>query len=539
MGNFIKINNEEIAKITKYPAVVSLAGNPNFIQFESTKESKDTALAYIIKLNDVMLASTQIVFNRGDKGDPITINGVSGTKEIGRNTFNINMDIGITAENLMKCLMKEPFLKTNFKFSLEFDKRSDGNIQPAHSIYLYPMKTTGSNDITINGIDDNFALIIKESVNANPDATDTIRKANSNCEIELSIHRNNELFPGQNDELKLGSDSISISKTYVDQPIWFDLNALFSNQQRYSNKFLNADSWCNTGTMTDLRFVARRYDGIDYEAFYISDPLFTVTGYRRNLEENSLAPYVFNLVQQNSFKPLTNMPTLTHVKGQTQYFNFILADPARKIRKEAKTELGILYRLYTQSGKYIGEVEDNKQLAADFDPINTIRLHLDEMLDAHPQKEKIGRITAQLICDKKVMSEPMTFHILPEFLYKVNDFAFLNALGGWSSFNFGGTMHNEFKAKANTIYKTQTPNHSISSEIEAIYNKESDEQFVVETTPLTAQVAEWLKELSASIAVYELSSKRYVIVDDLSIKHNTKDDLFVLQMKYHYSDSYN
>ncbi|SBW07338.1 hypothetical protein KL86DYS2_13146 [uncultured Dysgonomonas sp.] len=57
--------------------------------------------------------------------------------------------------------------------------------------------------------------------------------------------------------------------------------------------------------------------------------------------------------------------------------------------------------------------------------------------------------------------------------------------------------------------------------------------------PVRREVCNWFKEMSASRMVYELATQRYIIVDEMNIKPNSKDELYRVEMKYHYSDSYN
>ena len=133
----------------------------------------------------------------------------------------------------------------------------------------------------------------------------------------------------------------------------------------------------------------------------------------------------------------------------------------------------------------------------------------------------------------------MKYNVVPECLNRTNEFAFLNRLGGWDSFNFGGTWSTEFKTDVSTIYKTLLPDYKISSEIESVFKKEVEEQFVIQSDMVDYETVEWLRELAASKVVYELDTLRYVIVDDLTLKYNDDEDTYQVEMKYHFSDTFN
>jgi hypothetical protein len=169
--------------------------------------------------------------------------------------------------------------------------------------------------------------------------------------------------------------------------------------------------------------------------------------------------------------------------------------------------------------------------------INTIELGLDRQIENHENAtgKKVGKVEVSLCCNEIEVSEALVFGIEPEYSQIVSDFAFLNRLGGWDSFNFGGTSSVEFRTKGVTVYKTLTPDSGISDQRESVAQRSVEEQLSVKTLPLNRNVMEWLRELSGATVVYELKTKRAVIIDELALKYNSKDDLFQAEMKYHYS----
>lgn len=532
-----------IAKI-KEPDVMSLTSNPNYVVFESrttTSNTKNVTFALEVKGNPAEITDPkqQTQFEITDNTNtPYLFYGTKNETEVSDRVFSLATDKAVLAENIRACLLQNLYIKRNFNLIIPLTSSGTANgtvIQfiPKGIGKQYSFGFTNKATAGFYNLPQGAPTYITNN--------DSINNDKGKCEIELDIYNNTGIFPGCDDGITFGQPVISLSKAYTNRPLWFDVNAVMSNQKNYSNAFLESDGWCDTGTVCDMRFVAKRFDGLDHETFYISDILYMLTGYNRNLEQTKLIDtqqtgYVYDAVKSNMIRPLTRQPWLTHIEGQTQYFNFVLSDARHN---EYYYDIDICYTLKSQSGIGLGTVRAHKQKGNLLHVVNTVRLDIDSVIAGHANGDRVGRVEVSLYRGDTCISEPLTFHILPGCLYKVNDFAFLNSMGGWSSFNFGYSEQTEFKTKANVISKTQTPASGISSEIESVFNKTVEEQFTVQTMPMKAEVAEWLKEMSASIAVYELSTKRYIIVDDLDIKHNTKDDLFTIQMKYHYSDSYN
>lgn len=465
------------------------------------------------------------------------------------------------AESLFNCLTKNEFLSEKFELTLP-PMVKDGNLVKGDTIYI---KSKGCGDEytfsiqadeSVGQADFENALFKIPKDTGESYSTDTISEGNSSVEIQIDMYKDADIFPGQDGKpdtnKKMGTYVTSLSKAYFGQPLWFNINLLDSKQ--FATDFLSEsyqNTWFDTGTANKFRYVAKRFiankEKYGKETFYYSDVFYTLSGYDRTLEKNDLSAYVFDAYinnAENPVKPLTSQPTLFHSKGQHQFFNFIFADRDREEDDYRKNfNIGLTYKLYSQSGRFIQEIRTQTTGKQQMGIANTTVLDIDRLTADH---NNVGIVEVYLSIQYYPgpeppiqVSHPLTFRILPPCLHKVNDFAFLNRLGGWSSFNFAGTEENEFKATANTFHRTQLPGFDKSSQLEAVYNKTVEEKFTVQSMPVTREVAEWLKELSSSKAVYELSTGRYVIVDELTIKPNSKDDLFRLDMKYRYSDMYN
>lgn len=592
------IVNNSIAKITAEPDKVSFSSNPNFVEFSrldrSDKNKKVDVYLKIINGGigiDKPVSARTSVFNNMETerlgNDTVTpdidfidelppsvilppdlkpleirvipvpfrisiietktnivhtFEGTDDLKELNDKKFYtfrktkkpLKSQLLKSAESLRECFFKNTFLRSNFEITLVLE-----NGKPIPAIHIQSKGVGEEYEFKISMDEDLKSVMTYNDSVFNSKSNDSISSGFSNTEIQLFVQKDSGVFLGQDDKpdkMNVGAYIATLSKSYIGDPLWFDVNVL--KAPVFSTDFLSSDSWCNAGTVQDYRFYAKRYisDTRKYEndLFYYSDVLYNITGYKRNLEEIDLSDYIYYTDRNNIIKPLTHQPELFHIKGQSQYFNFILSDPNHQTNN---IEIAVCYDLFSKSGRKLGDsrIGQHKTTNQSLHIVNTLKLDIDDFLI----DDNVGYVEVFLTANNKKISYPLCFNILPEHLYNVHDFAFLNSLGGWSSFNFAGTTSSDFKTSTETIYKTQAPNYSISSEIESVHSKEVTEKYTVQTMPLTARVYDWLKELSSSVAVYELSTKRYVIVDELNIKQNTKDDLFVLEMKYHYSDSYN
>ncbi len=544
----MKQTTTEIAVVDN-PITFSLAGNPNFIRFRSLDSETKSATVdvyLILKTNTIGEASFSITDQRATTN--LSFRGTDDPKNIGADRFYISKKSKeITLENIKACLMKNAFLRDNFILStspLQKDRirivsrRSGGR-------YAFTFATTAPNVFAISG--NPLHTINQDSISRNPEYAKIANPASNvpadydeDCEIHLEVYADTGVLPGKDGtptDSNMGVLQTTLTKNYLGDPLWFDVNTVVADKGTAPR--LAADGWFDTGTCTDHRYVAKRYSGKDVMTFYYSDVCYVINGFRRTLDTNNLSPddgsaladYVYNTAARNTISPLSNRLEATHIRGQKQFFNFILCDKAT-----ADQQLSLRYKVASPSGVELGQTEKHQQGSKAFAIVNTIALDIDSLLDTYPNA---GHIEVSLCHNGDEVSRPLRFRILPEHLYGVKDFVFLNALGGWSSFSFGGRRQTEFSAAKTTSYRTRTPDSNTIDRIESVDGSEATEAFVVQSLPISPDVADWLKELSVSSAVYELSTGRYIVVDELNVKHTSKDDLLRLEMKYHYSDSYN
>lgn len=478
----------------------------------------------------------------------------SGMYETSDYTYRLTDSPLETAQNLREALLLCPFIRDNFKVSLSasiLGDSSEKSIELGTTIRLVALGVGRRYNFDIKLSDDNYKtdfmnLIEISGTDRKTSNPDSINEGTEACEIQLDIYSDTGILLGQDDGPDmddLGMYRTTLSKSYYNSPLWFDVNTM--QTERYHPPFVtNTEGvgkhpfgvWFDAGTVSDRRFVAKRVTRNLSESFYYSPVLYTLTGGVRNLDVNDLSDYVVSLsdLVQTATKParpLTNQPIISHVKGQTQHFNFILSDSRTA---DSIATIALEYELLTQSGVPIGRFVEHERRCSELPIVNTIIPDIDRFIDLYPN---VGTINLRLVSGEKVLTDPQIYNILPADLFRVNDFVFLNALGGWSSFNFGDQTQHDFKATASTYFQNQTPAGSRYSSIETVYKKVTDEKFIVRTMPVSLDTADWLKEIASSIAVYEQQTCRYVIVDELNVKYTNNDSFVRLEMKYHYSDS--
>ncbi|NDV69253.1 hypothetical protein [Dysgonomonas sp. 25] len=539
---------------TLWNTFVHVFGNPKDPVPQQTPQ-EDKRLEIVLTVTGKGLDSdkknvTEFNLVETNSGTIHTFRGTMEPKEMNSSTFYLGAKGGDDypswslqeiANSLKECLLRNSYLKSNFDISLPFQTDMSGNLGMGTAIRIVSKGFGQKYNFTIKPKDNalySHFLDVKP-ISEISASTDAISQGYSEIEIQMDMYKDTGIFLGEDPTNNgvPGTFVTTLSKAYLDAPVWFDLNAV--KPVKYSDTFLTAADWCDTGTVQDYRFIGKRLINDEQfytnDVFYMSDVLYTITGYDRNLEANDLTDYIYDVMANNTIRPLTRQPELPHIAGQAQYFNFLLSDKYHHQAANGCT-IGIRYELLTQSGTLITRVTAHEQSCKDLAIANTIRLDIDSLLALH---SNTGIVKVCLTRDGQVVSSPQIYNILPSHLYAVRDFAFLNSLGGWSTFNFSESSQTDFKSSGKTFNRTQQPRYTTSSVMEGVQYKSAEETFTVQTMAIRHELADWLKEMSVSPAVYEVATGRYIVVDDLTIKHSTKDTQVRVDMKYHYSDTYN
>lgn len=540
MGFFTNTSIADVVENKK----ITLAHNPNFMIFKNKNSIKVPVAINLTVVatyagGDEYPETTEFSIIEVSTGIKHTFRGTNKKENLNSNTFLLNSNQSITAENIRIALMKDSWLKNNFEITIPFDINGT-NIKNGNTIYITSKGAGEQFTFTFENLNSTFLRL-----NGNPESSsnsDSIDGGKGKTEIELELYSDTNCFLGVKDiptEADFGTYTTTLSKHYFQDELWFETNNLLSKKVNYKTDFLTSSDWVDTGTYSDYRYIAKTFDGETRTPFYISNVLYVLNGYDYTLNENDLTDYVYDTLYPTVVQPLTNAPDKNYVIGQTEYFNFILSDMQHNINITPEFNFGLTYKYYTPSGDYITTINKQNKNRKKMYVVNTVQLNPDIEGVEKSTNKTVGSFTVALNKDNTPISKELKYNVVPECLNRTNEFAFLNRLGGWDSFNFGGTWSTEFKTDASTVYKTLLPDYKISSEIESVFKKEIEEQFSIKSDIVDYNTVEWLRELAASKVVYELYSLKYVIVDDLNLKYNDDDDNYQVEMKYHYSDNFN
>lgn len=525
---------------------ITLSNNPNFITFES-KSNDYTPVTLSLTVRTTFAGSveypsqTLIELTETESGVKHIYQGTNNSKNVNDTTFLLNNDRSITAQNIRNTLMKDSFFSNNFDITIPFSINGS-TIDNGYVIYIISKNGGDKYKFSFDTLNTAFLAL-----NGNPNSSsnsDSIDGGKGNVEIELDVYEDTGVFLGESDaptNSDFGNFITTLSKSYYKESVWFETNTLMNKKIGYSNEFLYSDDWVDGGTSLNYRFVAKKYDGLNRIPFYISNVLYIFNGYDYTLNPNDISDYVYDGTKGfDVVKPLTNQPIKKYVDGQTEYFNFIFSDAQHSIDLSNEYNLGLTYRYFTQSGEYITSQTKHNKNRKQFNVVNTIKLEPNISAIEASANKVVGYFTIGLARNGSIVSDELRYDVIPSCYNKIMEFAFLNRLGGWDSFNFNGQWSNDFKLDESTnIFKTLLPNYNISDETESVYSKVMEEVFTVQSSSISYETVEWLKELAASKVIYELYTKRYVIIQDMNIKFNSKDNQYQIDMKYRFSDTIN
>lgn len=500
--------SKDIAVITE-PGIVSLSAVPNFVQFAS-KPAVKTYLEISIRVD--VTPSTQgdipvltVLQITDPSGTAHTFNGTPHTENVGGSTFYVAIDTADTAENLRLALLSDKWFAANYEVQIPFVWQSGSTANG--STLIIKSKGAGTDfNISISAPNDTggeaYTITNVSPLSVN---NDSISGEASTVEINLDIYIDPDVKLGQDDRplasSKIGAYVTTLQKTYAGVPLWFELNALFSQYAGY-NRPPDSFGWFDAGTLRTYRFTAK-VKGLNSFYFYQSNALFVLHGRTPVWDAPDLSQCVYD---GGTVQLLTNKPRTPYVRGQREYLNFILSD------QPAGFALQIAYRAYSTSDNHLGTVYD--QAGTDFAIVNTCGLDIDAVLDQFPTA---GIVRVALARGEEIISNDLEYTIRPECLHALRQFSFINYLGGWDTFNFDAGVKDEIKPKAETYNKTITPAYAKGDSVETVYDTTLSNTFTVEGAPVTDEAATWLKELAASRVVLDGEGK-YIIVEELTLQ---------------------
>jgi hypothetical protein len=463
--------------------------------------------------------------------------GTQDKTQVRGSTFLIVPQFSDTAENMRQVLLNDPWVAANFQISIPFTVSGTGALQNGYVINVLSEGYGADFNITIATPGDLFHLFVFGLAYPHPFSinNDSISGEQTSTTIALDVYVDPQIFLGGNDKpisaAQLGNFVIALSKSYSGDTLWFDVNAPFNKYSAY-NLPIAAPGWFNTGTMRVFRFVAR-VEGVYNYAFYQSNALYVLAGYGQASDGIDMQDYVY---VNEKIKLLTNKPRTIYVKGQTEYLNFILSDPDHAGSYAPDWTLHILYRAYTTTGQFIGEGSSDEIHRSALNMVNTCVLRIDDLLNTFPNA---GIVKVSLARNNAIVSNDLEYTIKPAALHSINQFSFLNRLGGWDSFNFDAAASEDIKTSFNTYTKTITPAHTKGTGVETTYSAALDDVLTVVGAPVTNEVAEWLKEFAASTTVID-SEGNYIIKTEFTATFTEgAKNMQVPTLKYRISETYN
>lgn len=495
--------SKDIAVITE-PKIVTLAGSPNFVIFESKPSTKRSYLwiEVTVKVVPSMDVPTVSVLQISDPyGNTRTFKGTTATEEVGGYVFYVSDDTSDTAENLRQAMMSDDWLRTNFDIVIPFVS-SGSDITNGNKITIHSKGAGKDYNMTVNGNSTGYYIVRAIPTSTNDDS---ISGNNSTAEIEIDIYDDPAGTFGEENPpsvaILMGEYITSLRKTYSGSPLWFELNSLFSQYGGHS-KFPETPGWFNTGTYRRYRFLAKvRGDNSFY--FYASDILYVLNGHSSMLDKTDLTPYIYD---GDTVRLLSNKPMTRYVRGQREFLNFICHS------KFIGTKLRIAYQAYSTGQLYLGTVYGQESM--DNTMIRTCRLDIDAVLEQYPNA---GIVKVALSKDESLISNFLEYEIMPDCLHMLRQFSFINRMGGWDNVNFDAPVEEDITNKVETYNKTLTPYMGKGDSLETIYSSNLENTFTVEGSPVSDEVAEWLKELASSTVVID-NDGNYIIMEDFTLQ---------------------
>lgn len=526
--------SKDIADITE-PDIVTLSAQSNFVQFASKPGDKTyLKLSIEVKLTPGTVGSSRIRIADAS-GTLHTFDGTTVQNEVTGNKFYVAADPSDTAENLRQTLLSDEWFGSRFEAVIPFVWRGTN---PTNGTIIH---ITGKGA----GTEFNMQLLTPDDpegdaytvtwINRTSHNNDSISGEEPTAEINLDVYGDPDVFLGQNDRPtspeKMGHYLVTLSKTYAGRPLWFDLNALFSQYIGY-NLPVGVPGWFDTGTLQKYRFAAK-IKAVNSFYFYQSNALFVLHGYGPASEDLVMDRYVYR--DGGTVRLLTNKPRTPYVRGQREFINFIFEDSQRGIVIPEEFTLRVAYQAYTTGGDLLGTVYGQEQARRYFAIVNTCRLNIDSVLDQFP---RAGIIRVALARDTSIVSNYVEYAVRPECLHTLRQFSFINRLGGWDTFNFDAEIKEAIKPGSETYNKTVTPSYRQGDSIETVYSTTLADTFTVEGAPVTDAVAEWLKELAASRVVLD-GDGNYVIIEDFTLPVSPDNrDMQIPTIKYRLSETY-
>lgn len=508
MGYILK----DIAEITE-PARVSLSGLPNFIQIAS-KTSGGTR--YEVRIAPT--SPTVVLVTIQDGGGGIrALQGTTDPEAVEGSVFFISTDPLETAENLKAALLNDNYIFANYDVYSDISWNAGA---PTVNGVVVRAKDIGTEfNLTVTGAGATVTAISAGT------STDSIRGSEPIVEVAVDLYREDagQYIHTAAPAGSLGAPIITLSKSYNGLPIWFDLNGIAAQNLAFNPPTEALGDWFDTGTLVAYRALVRKGNHTQ-TPFYISEILYALTGYGYLESTRELLPYAYTSAP---VKTLTEKPVTPYVMGQTEYITFLLGAPL------TGKQLNVLLRAYDGKGTYLGSATVGAVNASQLHAVNTYAFTFDGLLSSYPNAVKV---TASVTLNGALITLPQEYEVRPDCLHSLNEFYFLNRLGGWDTFNFDGSTVEENKPVNETFKRTVTPDYNKAQGVEATYLADLETVYTVQGAPVGEDVAEWLKQLLAAKVILDMDGRR-ILIEDFTLRV-TAGDMSIPTIKYRLSETY-
>ena len=527
--------SRQIANITD-PMPITLASQKNFFIIEplSTTEKVPLAIKIEVNITSSNPPSESLLYAVNHDGSKLfSLVGTTDPNKVEGYTYYLSGSKSETAENIRNTLLADSWFAAMFE--VEIPVYFENDIPVAGNTINLKSKGFGTPYNIRVAASNSRMFTVTHTPEEGSENHDAITGEQIETGIELDIYENTSVNLGcdnrPNAESR-GTLFVSLQKTYSGKPLWFELNTLLAKKCSY-NLPPAEGGWFDAGTIKDFRFVAKVKDKNSYP-FYYSDVLYVLNGYDYPLNNFNPSPYIFT--NEHPVSLLSNKKSGKYVTGQKEYLNFLFADTNKGIDLgNSEFNIGIGCRLFDGKGRHIATLhyEDKTRPRTSFKTVNTCEVDLTTTLDEYPETTK-----AELFITRNnvAISDSLTLDILPECLHRLNQFTFLNRLGGWDSFNADTETTVENKQTPTTFNKTITPGMSRGESIESVNKKEIKQTYTIKTHPLDATTRLWLQELMASPVVLD-NQGNYIIIEEADLPISEDRQPFAL--KYRITEKYN
>lgn len=496
------INN--IGTITE-PALVTLAGVPNFLQLASASSAGSRYAA------DIRITGPAEITVDDTQGGTRVLRSTTDPAAVTRYTFYLSAAADQTAENVREALASDPYLAANYDIYVVVDTTTGGT-----SGTMIRAKEIGAQynlDVQGSGFD-----LTPVSVGS---SNDTIAGNTPVVTIEADLYEQ----PVPNRVTSVvpeipGDMQVTMSKSYNGTPVWLDMNAVAAQIAAPRGPLLSPGIF-DPGTLKvySARLRRRTYTST---LVYMSSLLYVLPGFGALDDANDLSAHVFT---GPPVLALTDRP-LTHTRhGMMHYLSFMLGVPL------TNKLLALQLMAYDGSGQYLGSTYPLQINANNLGALVTFAYHFDNLLTMYPGAE---RVAAVVNMNGAQITVPETYKVAPDCLHKLAAFTFLNRFGVWDSFNFDGQVSQGNDLLSESYMRSVTPTYSESMGVEGTALADLETRYTVEGRQVDGPTAEWLKQLMASKHIVDGLGRR-VLIEDFRLDINA---VSIPQMVYRYSETY-